>query len=177
MEKVPLALEDPGTPVGGVASHLEHPFGCRMSGQTGEADLARFRMNEEQDVVSGETSPSQYLNGEGISTCQGGPVRGDEILPGGILASSRCRLDPVPAKDVSHSLIANRVAEIGQRSDDAVVSQSEFSLAKRIMSASTSGAMRGRPGKVRNLEPSNLRAMSRPYQARMVSGLATQATC
>ncbi len=168
MEKVPLATEDPGTPVGGVASYLEHPFGCRMSGQTGEADLARFRMNEEQDVVSGETSPSH---------CQGGPVRGDEILPGGILASSRCRLDPVPAKDVSHSLIANRVAEIGQRSDDAVVSQSEFSLAKRIMSASTSGAMRGRPGKVRNLEPSNLRAMSRPYQARMVSGLATQATC
>ena len=35
----------------------------------------------------------------------------------------------------------------------------------------------GRPGEVRNLEPSNLRAMSRRYQARMVSGLATQATC
>jgi hypothetical protein len=30
---------------------------------------------------------------------------------------------------------------------------------------------------VRNLELSNLRAMSRLYRARMVSGLATQATC
>ena len=39
------------------------------------------------------------------------------------------------------------------------------------------GLMRGRPGEVRNVEPSNLRAMSRRYQARMVSGLATQATC
>src|SRR5436309_7075814 len=52
--------------------------------------------------------------------------------------------------------------------------QPEFSLAKRTMSASSSGAMRGRPGEVRNLEPSNLRAMSRRYQARMVAGLATQ---
>ena len=54
--------------------------------------------------------------------------------------------------------------------------QPEFSLAKRTMSASSSGAMRGRPGEVSNLEPSNLRAMSRRYQARMVSDLATQAT-
>jgi hypothetical protein len=37
------------------------------------------------------------------------------------------------------------VAEIGEGSDDAVVSQPEFSLAKRTISASTSGAMRGRP--------------------------------
>src|SRR5215469_6470147 len=47
--------------------------------------------------------------------------------------------------------------------------QPEFSLAKRTMSASRSDAMRGRPGEVRSLEPSNLRAMSRRYQARMVS--------
>ena len=52
--------------------------------------------------------------------------------------------------------------------------QPELSLAKRTISASSWGAMRGRPGEVRNLEPSNLRAMSRRYQARMVSGLATQ---
>ena len=39
--------------------------------------------------------------------------------------------------------------------------QPEFYLAKRTMSASSSGAMRGRPGEVRNLEPSNFRAMSR----------------
>ena len=48
--------------------------------------------------------------------------------------------------------------------------QPEFSLAKRTISASTSGAIAGRPDEARCLEPSNLRAMSRRYQARMVSG-------
>jgi hypothetical protein len=134
-------------------------------------------MNEEQDVVGGETSPGEHFDREEVGTCQDGHVGGDEILPGGILAPLGCRLDPVAAKDVAHRLIGNGVAEIGQGSDDAVVSQPEFSLAKRTMSASSSGAMRGRPGEERNLEPSNLRAMSRRYQARMVSGLATQATC
>ena len=47
---------------------------------------------------------------------------GNEILPGGILAPLGCRLDPVAAKDVAHRLIGNEVAEIGERSDDAVVS-------------------------------------------------------
>jgi hypothetical protein len=78
-------------------------------------------MNEEQDVVGGETSPSKYLNGEEVGACQDGDVRGDEIPPGGILAASRCRLDPVPAEDVARRLIGDGVAEIGQGSDDAVV--------------------------------------------------------
>ena len=122
MEKVPLATEEPGTLVGGVASHLKHPFGSGMFGQTGETDPARFQIYEKQDVVGGETSPGKHLNSEEVGTCQDGHVGGDEILPGGILASFRCRLDPVTAKDVAHRLIGNRVAEIGQSSDDAVVS-------------------------------------------------------
>src|SRR6516162_6034431 len=36
--------------------------------------------------------------------------------------------------------------------------------------------VRGRPGNGREREPSNLRAISRRYQVRIVSGLATQAT-
>ena len=179
MEKVSEATEDPGTLVGGVASHLDHPFGCRMSGHTGESDPARFQMDEEQDVVGGETSPGKHLNGKEVGTCQDGEMSGDEIFPGGTLAAFRCRLDPVPAKDVAHRLIGNGVAEIGQSvTTMRSYSEPEFSLAKRTMSVSTSGAMRGWPGdEARNLEPSNLRAMRRRYQARMVSGLATQATC
>src|ERR1035437_945440 len=38
-----------------------------------------------------------------------------------MLAPLWCRPDPVSAKDVAHGLIGNRVAEIGQGSDDAVV--------------------------------------------------------
>ncbi len=54
--------------------------------------------------------------------------------------------------------------------------QPEFSLAKRTISASSSGLIAGRPGEVRFLEPSNLRAIRRRYHARIVSGLAIQAT-
>ena len=75
-------MEESGTLVGGVASNLNHPLGGGMSGQTGETDAARFQMNEEQDVVGGETSPSKHFDGEEVGTRQDGHVRGNEILPG-----------------------------------------------------------------------------------------------
>src|SRR5580704_13663460 len=53
----------------------------------------------------------------------------------------------------------------------------EFSRASRTTSSSISGLIRGRPTARRCFEPPNLCAMSRRYQARMVSGPATQATC
>jgi hypothetical protein len=43
-------------------------------------------------------------------------------FPGVILAASRCRLDPVPAKDLAYRLIGTVAAKLGQSSDDAVVS-------------------------------------------------------
>src|SRR5215471_21377455 len=121
MKKVAHATKESGTLVGGVASYLKHPLGGGMSGQTGETDTTRFQMNEEQDVVGGETSPGEYFDGEEVGTCQDGHVGSDEILPGSILAPPGCRLDPVSAKDVAHRLIGNGVAEIGQGSDDAIV--------------------------------------------------------
>ena len=70
MKKVSRATEKSGTLVGGVASHLNHPLGGGMFGQTGETDTARFQMNEEQDVVGGETSPGEHFDGEEVGTCQ-----------------------------------------------------------------------------------------------------------
>jgi len=122
MKKVAHATKESGTLVGGVASYLKHPLGGGMSGQTGETDAARFQMNEEQDVVGGETSPGEHFDCEEVGTSQDGHVGGDEILPGGILAPLGCRLDSVSSKDVAHRLIGHRVAEIGQGSDDTVVS-------------------------------------------------------
>ena len=122
MKQVAHATEESGTLVGGVASHLNHPLGGGMFGQTGKTDAARFQMNEEQDVVGGETLPGKHFDSEEVGTCQDGHVGGDEILPGGVLAPPGCRLDPVSTKDVSHGLIGNSVAEIAQGSDDAVVS-------------------------------------------------------
>ena len=47
---------------------------------------------------------------------------GNEIFPSRILAPLGCRSDPVSAQDVSHRLIGDGMAEIGQSSDNAVVS-------------------------------------------------------
>src|ERR1022692_1039039 len=99
MKKVAHATEASGTLVGGVASHLKHPLGGGMFGQTGETDAAGLQMNEEQDVVGGETSPGEHFDGEELGTCQDGHVRGDEIFPGCILAPLGCGPDPVSAKD------------------------------------------------------------------------------
>src|SRR5438045_8676878 len=123
MKKVAHAKEESETLDGGVASHLNHPLCGGMFGQTGETDAARFQMNEEQDVVGGETSPNEHFDGEEVGTCQDGHVGGNEILPGGILAPLGCRQDPVSSKNVAHRLIGNGMADIGQGSDDAVVSQ------------------------------------------------------
>ena len=79
-------------------------------------------MNEEQDVVGGEISPGKHFDGEEVGTCQDGHGRGNEILPGSILAPLVCRLDPLAMQDVAHRLIGDGVAKIGQGSDDAVVS-------------------------------------------------------
>src|SRR5260370_18325894 len=105
MKKIALITEESGTLVSGVASHLKHPLGGSMFGQTGEADPARFQMNEEQDIVGGQTSPGEHLDGEEVGAGQDGHLGGDEILPGGILAPLGCGLDPVSAKDVSHRLV------------------------------------------------------------------------
>ncbi|MCU1257649.1 MAG: hypothetical protein JWO80_534 [Bryobacterales bacterium] len=45
-----------------------------MFGQTGESDAERFQMNEEQDVVGGETSPGEHFHCEEVGACQDGHV-------------------------------------------------------------------------------------------------------
>src|ERR1035437_136777 len=79
-------------------------------------------MNEKEHVIGGKTSPGEHFNSEEVATCQDRHVGGDEILPGSILAPLGCRLDPVSAQDVAHRLIGNGATEIGEGTDDAVVS-------------------------------------------------------
>jgi len=122
MEKVPVSAKKTEALVGCVAGHLEHPLGGGMPGQAGEVDTTRFQMDKEQHVVGGEPSPGEHLDREEVGAGQDGHVGGNEILPGGLLAPLWRRRDPVSAKDVSHRLIGDGMAEIGQSSDNAVVS-------------------------------------------------------
>lgn len=93
-----------------------------MPGQPGEIDAARFQLYEEQHVIGREAAPSKYLHGEKVSGGQNVHMSGNEILPGCVLATLWRRWDPVPPKDVTHRLIGDGMAEIGQRSDDPIVS-------------------------------------------------------
>ena len=70
MKQVAHAMEESRTLVGGVASRLNHPLGVGMLGQDGETEAARFQVNEEQDVVGGETSPGEHFDCEEV-----GPAR------------------------------------------------------------------------------------------------------
>ena len=79
-------------------------------------------MKEEQHVLGNTSAPGEHFHGEEVSAGKDCHVGGDEILPGGILAALGSGLDPISVEDVSHRLIGNRVAEIGQSSGDAVVS-------------------------------------------------------
>jgi len=93
-----------------------------MLGQPGEGDPARFQVNEEQDVVGGETSPGEHFHREEGCARQNGHVRGDEVLPGGVLAPLWWGLDSISPKDVGYRLVGNRVAKIGKGSDDTIIS-------------------------------------------------------
>jgi len=77
-------------------------------------------------------------------------------------------------RHVLHGLIQQPMAEVGECADDAVIAQSEFPRAMRTTKASTSDETGGRTGYCRCLEPPNFWATSFQYQARIVSGLATQ---
>jgi hypothetical protein len=67
-------------------------------------------------------------------------------------------------------------AKTGESTPDGLFGKhARFSLARRKINCSTSRLIRGLPGPRRTFEPSNLRATSLRYQARMVSGRATVA--
>ena len=118
-EQISLAHQAAGALVGRVPRHLQHPFRCGMSRNTGEGDSAGFQLDEEQHVVGGETSPGQNFDREEIRASQDRHVCGNEFLPGGLLGPLRCRRDAMVPQNVPHRLIGNMHAEMGERSDNA----------------------------------------------------------
>jgi hypothetical protein len=71
--------------------------------------------------VSGAASSSNGLEAK-VGAGKHGQVGGNEIPPSGFLAPFGRRRDPISAKDVPHRLIRDGMAEIGQRSDNSVIS-------------------------------------------------------
>src|SRR5215813_10346547 len=100
----PLIQEAPRLP-SRVARHLLHPYLVRVPRNSGQAHLAALQMNEEQDVVGHQATPSEDLYREEVDPSQHGQMRLDEFLPRRVLAPFRCRRDAMPLQDVPYSLI------------------------------------------------------------------------
>jgi hypothetical protein len=108
--------------LGGAAGDLLHPLLIRMSGDTGHADAAAFQVDEKQHIVSHQAPPTQHLHREEVCAGQNVHVGGDKIPPRSCLASLWCRSNAVASQNVSHRLIGQAMTQIGQRSNDAVIS-------------------------------------------------------
>jgi hypothetical protein len=80
------------------------------------------------------------------------------------------------AQYVPYRLIGHLMTQVGEGANDLVVSPAGVLSCHPDHQASTSAETGGRPGYCRCLEPSNFWAINLRYQARIVSGFATQAT-
>lgn len=116
-----------------------------MPGHAADADASALQMDEEENVLRGQSFPGVHLNGKAVHFSKQIQVRADEVLPGGLARFGR-RCNAVSPQDIAHSLIGNNVAPVRQRSDDAVIPQPELSLAICTMRSVTSRLIRGRPG-------------------------------
>jgi len=79
-------------------------------------------MNEEQHVIGHQAAPREQFHSEEAGASQHVRLSGNEIPPGGVLASLGSRIDPMAPQDVSHGLVGQSVTQMGQGSNDAVIS-------------------------------------------------------
>ena len=101
MQYVPPLFQESPALAGRVARHLSHPSLIWVARNTGQADAAAFQMNEEQDVVGYQPTPTQDLHHQEVNPGQHGQMRLNEFLPRGVLAAFRRRRDAMPLQNVS----------------------------------------------------------------------------
>src|SRR5580704_7392795 len=133
-------------------------------------------MNEEQHVIRHQSSPGKHFNGEEITACQHIHVSGEKVFPRSHLAPLGSWSDAVTPKYVSYRLIGHLMTQVGQGTGDAIIAPAGIFPRHPGHESFHVRVNCGRPGYCRCLEPSNFWATSLRYHARIVSGLATQAT-
>jgi hypothetical protein len=52
--------------IDGIARHLRHPLLSRMSGDASDGDASSLQMQEEQDIISLQSAPSQNFDSKEI---------------------------------------------------------------------------------------------------------------
>ena len=108
----PLVQASPGL-TGGVAGHLLHPCLIRMVRDPCQADTATLQMNEEQNVIGHQATPSEDLHGEEVDPGQHGQMRLNKFLLRRGLAPFRRRGNAVAFQNIPHGLVRDLMAEVG----------------------------------------------------------------
>ncbi len=121
MQHVAALTESASRVVDGVARHLSDPRFCGVACDASERDAPGLQMNEEQDVVGGEPTPSQNFDGEEVGSRKHSHVCGDEVFPGRGLAAFGRGWDAVALQHVSDSLVRHVVAEISEGASQPIV--------------------------------------------------------
>src|SRR5260370_5028188 len=89
---------------GHVASHLLHPGGIGVLGDSRNPDTPRVQMDEKQNVVRHHPAPRQHLSREEVGTRQNTHVGTDEVLPRRTLPAFGCGRNTPPPQDVPYGL-------------------------------------------------------------------------
>src|SRR5262245_4617138 len=100
---------------------LHHPALIRMRHHTGHVDLATREMDEKQHVVRHQPCGCPDLGGEEIRRDEDLHVRANELLPGGRLLLFRRRWEATAFQDIADRLITDRVTQMCEGTDDAVI--------------------------------------------------------
>src|ERR1019366_9256844 len=87
-------------------------------------------MDKKEHVSGDQSRGGPDFNGKEIRGPEHLFMAADKLGPGSLALSFRGNSQAVPAQDVSHRLIAELVAQIGQRSDNAIITPPRVVLGK-----------------------------------------------
>ena len=73
--------------IGDIPYDLRHPFLMRIHSDSGDVNLACAQMDEEKDVIRGQTEARPHFSGEEIGSHQYIHMASDELTPGRFLIS------------------------------------------------------------------------------------------
>jgi hypothetical protein len=104
-----------------VPGYLLHPTFLGMIGHAADRHPSAAQMDEEQHVVRHQPSPGQHLDGEEVCSGQDAHVPPDEFAPGRGLTTLGRGSDTVATQDVADALVGNANPQVGQRSDNTIV--------------------------------------------------------
>ena len=92
-----------------------------MRRHAGYVDLPARKMDEKQHVVRHSPCGCPDLGGEEIGRNEDLHMRANELMPGRRFLSLRRWRNPMPSQDIPHGLVAYTIAQMRERSSDAII--------------------------------------------------------